>query len=273
MAVQIIPAVRNVSLRMSLACDLSAVRPMTAVMRDFLREQGASEQEVQACELAMSEACNNAIRYAGPGGQGKVVGIEVSALPDRIDLRVEDNTPGFDWPEEAALPEPDSENGRGIYLIECLMDRVNYFRGRGRNYLIMQKHRHVDPGAIAAHQSEFHRRLSESENVVRDMAEELSFCYESLSAIFRCSADIGKSNDLGDFARRLLTDLAQITSADWFVLRLTRPGEERLEVFASSGARMELPPLSPRPAAAKAVELDAASAREDVWFDEFNHLR
>ena len=63
------------------------------------------------------------------------------------------------------------------------------------------------------------------------MAEELSFCYESLSAIFRCSADLGKTNDLEDFARRLLTDLAQITSAEWFVFRMTTNGEHKLEVF------------------------------------------
>ena len=49
---------------------------------------------------------------------------------------------------------------------------------------------------------EANRRLGESEQVIRDMAEELSSCYESLSAIFRCSSELGKTNDLEEFARR-----------------------------------------------------------------------
>jgi serine phosphatase RsbU (regulator of sigma subunit) len=105
------------------------------------------------------------------------------------------------------------------------------------------------------------------------MAEELSFCYESLSAIFRCSADLGKTNDLGDFARRLLTDLAQITSAEWFVFRMTSSAEQRLEVFASSDSSVLLPALSLAEGGAKSVEADAALAREDVWFDHLNPLK
>ena len=84
---------------------------------------------------------------------------------------------------------------------------------------------------------ETQRRLDDSETIIRDMAEELSFCYESLSAIFRCSAELGKTNNLEDFARRLLSDLAQITSADWFIFRTCRKGESQLEMFVSFGLK------------------------------------
>jgi serine phosphatase RsbU (regulator of sigma subunit) len=105
------------------------------------------------------------------------------------------------------------------------------------------------------------------------MAEELSFCYESLSAIFRCSAELGKSNNLEEFAKRLLSDLAQITSADWFVFRTCRKGESQLEMFVSSDSSILLPALSISETANRSVEAEAALAREDVWFDHLNPLK
>jgi serine phosphatase RsbU (regulator of sigma subunit) len=69
----------------------------------------------------------------------------------------------------------------------------------------------------------------------------------------------------------LLTDLVQITSAEWFVFR-TNKSESKLEVFVSSDAAMLLPPLRLSDSAAKSVEVEAALAREDVWFDHLNPL-
>ena len=261
---------------MSLGCDLNEVRPMTAVIKTFLQEQAVAEDEIHACELALVEACNNAIKYVNGEGAGKEIQVDVACMEDQLELRVNDNTPGFEWPERVELPDLEKESGRGLFLINSLMDRVNYFRGRGQNCLVMRRQRNgkTANGQIA-HQalSEAERRLKESEKVVRDMAEELSFCYESLSAIFRCSADLGKNNDLEDFARRLLTDLAQITSAEWFVFRMTPKGGRKLEVFASSDPNVLLPPLALPDAAPKSVEAEAALAREDVWFDHLCPLK
>ncbi|HEX7861592.1 MAG TPA: SpoIIE family protein phosphatase [Verrucomicrobiae bacterium] len=271
MAVELLPASRNVSLRVRLQCDLSAVRPMTALVRTFLQEQHATPEEIHSAELAIVEGSNNAIKYVNGEGEGKDIDVEVVAGPDQIEVRIRDNTPGFDWPKQIALPEGDAENGRGLFLINSLMDRVNYFRGPGQNFLVMAKKRN---GAAAGSMtnSETQRRLNDSESIIRDMAEELSFCYESLSAIFRCSAELGKSNNLEEFARRLLTDLAQITTADWFVFRTSR-NEKQLEVFVSSDQSILLPALNIAEAASKSVECEAALAREDVWFDHLNALK
>ena len=273
MAEESIPTSRATSFRLLLAPDLAEVRPMASVVHDFLEEQGATPDEISACELALSEACNNAIQYASPEGAGKHIQVEVLCAAEQIELRVMDCTAGFDWPAQVQLPDSTAETGRGLYLISSLMDRVNYFRGRGQNWLVMRRKRPLQTALPQRlRQGETERRLVESEQVVRDMAEELSFCYESLSAIFRCSADVGQTNDLEDFARRLLTDLAQITSADWFVLRLLGPGEKALRVFAASStdSLSSLVPLSD--ASEGSVEAEAALAREDVWFDPLNPL-
>ena len=193
MAVETLPVSRNVTLRLALDCDFQAVRPMTLLVGDFLREQGSSADEVQAAELSLAEACNNAIKYVSGHGRGEKIPVEVVCGPEQIELHVNDNTNGFDWPEEIRLPDVSEERGRGLFLIHSLMDQVKYYRGRGQNWLVMLRKRRIPdtPKVI----TETERRLAESERIIRDMAEELSFCYESLSAIFRCSAELGKSND------------------------------------------------------------------------------
>src|SRR5205085_9635826 len=74
-----------------------------------------------------------------------------------------------------------------------------------------------------------------------------------------------------EFARRLLMDLAQITSADWFVLRLApRDGTDlRLFTWSRGGASERLS----FEGTAVSVELQAGRSREDVWFDAHRPLR
>ena len=124
-----------------------------------------------------------------------------------IELRVNDHTPGFDWPQKIKLPVDQSERGRGLYLIRKIMDSASYLRGRGQNSLVMCKRRSApSPGQQTRPDEKaerLQRRLVESEQVVQKMAEELSSCYESLSAIFRYNAELGKTLDLEDFVRCL----------------------------------------------------------------------
>jgi hypothetical protein len=62
MAVETLPASRSIMLRLVLDCDLHAVRPMTLAAVEFLQEQEATTEELQAVELTLAEACNNAIK-------------------------------------------------------------------------------------------------------------------------------------------------------------------------------------------------------------------
>ncbi|HVK57446.1 MAG TPA: ATP-binding protein, partial [Candidatus Kapabacteria bacterium] len=179
---ELLPTSRNVSLRVRLQCDLAAVRPMTAQVRSFLEEQQATAEEIQSAELAIVEASNNAIKYVTGSGESKEIDVEVVSGSDQLEVRIRDNTPGFEWPERIQLPDGASENGRGLYLIYSLMDRVSYFRGKGQNFLVMTKNRNGRQHETMGY-AEAERRLSEIETIIRDMAEELSFCYESLSAI------------------------------------------------------------------------------------------
>ncbi|PYK59548.1 MAG: hypothetical protein DME21_12920, partial [Verrucomicrobia bacterium] len=264
---------RGVALRLSLACDLTEVRPAILAVRGFLTEQGLAEKDLTKCELALAEACNNAINHAADGAKSKAIEIEVICNAAKVELRVNDHTPGFDWPQRVQLPDSESERGRGLYLIQSLMDSSEYFRGAGENSLQMCKNRPSQTGSVIlppANPEELNRRLAESEQIISDMAEELSSCYESLSAIFRFSAEQGKSISLENFSKRLLSDLLRITAADWFVLRLVPKDQSRLVVFSASEPMLDLEPLEvPRSAElARAAEVRSAVNRQDLWFDQ-----
>src|SRR2546426_4234157 len=263
---------RGVALRLSLACDLTEVRPAILAVRGFLTEQGLAEKDLTKCELALAEACNNAINHAADGTKSKAIEIEVICNAAKVELRVNDHTPGFDWPQRVQLPDSESERGRGLYLIQSLMDSSVYFRGAGENSLWMCKNRPSQTGSVTlppANLEELNRRLAESEQIISDMAEELSSCYESLSAIFRFSAEQGKSISLENFSKRLLSDLLRITAADWFVLRLVPKEQSRLVVFTASEAGLDLEPLdlSHPPQTIDSAEVRSGTNRVDIWFD------
>jgi serine/threonine-protein kinase RsbW len=74
-------------------------------------------------ELALSEACTNVLLHSGPGDQF-VVRLD---LEDRRGLiRVIDVGHGFDSSRPPAeAPTPEAEQGRGLGLMQALVDRVD----------------------------------------------------------------------------------------------------------------------------------------------------
>ncbi len=265
-------ASRGASLRLSVACEVGAVRPALSVVRGFLADHGVGEREAAQCQLALAEACNNAIQYALPTARHLPVGVVITCEDADLELRVEDHTPGFEWREPVDLPPPESEGGRGLFLIRSLMPEVIYLRGPTENWLIMRRRREpggrcalIDPADAADLQA----RLEEEQHIVSAMAEELSSCYESLSAIFRYGTESERSVNFTEFPRRLLDDLLRITGAEWYVMRLLPEGESRLTVFATSapGVFAEWLPLGEAAGPGAPLEVSAAVRRQDAWFD------
>jgi serine phosphatase RsbU (regulator of sigma subunit)/anti-sigma regulatory factor (Ser/Thr protein kinase) len=264
-------AIHRLSIRLGFACELTAVRPAVLRVRAFLVQQGLNEEETGACELALAEACNNAVQYASSRGSNQMVFVEALVGGGEIEMRVEDHSWGFDFPQETEVPDPHQESGRGLYLMRSLMEEVGYLRGPEGNTLVLRRRR-MDPSdedTALVTMAEAQRRQAEEEQIIRDMAEELSSCYESLSAIFRYGAEQASAVNIRDFSDRLLTDLLRITGAGWYVLRLVSEAEGNLAVFTASDAALALDPMSipreqDRPVS---VEARAVHTRRDVWFD------
>ncbi|HWD94269.1 MAG TPA: SpoIIE family protein phosphatase [Verrucomicrobiae bacterium] len=258
-------AFRPATLRFALPCELSQVRQAAKTAHDFLIEQGCNDDILTACDLALVEACNNAIKYAPDNARQHPVGVEITCHDGQLELRVADHTRGFDWPERVELPPPESESGRGLFLIQSLMDSAHYLRGNGENILIMRKAR---PSA-AAHAKPVAGARMENDRLITGLLDELSSSYESLAAIFRHSATQNKAADLIKFARGVLGDLAGLVGADWFVFR-TAQNQSRLDVLAASESALDMGSIIFRGENGDAafLEAEAAVSRQAIWFDE-----
>ena len=79
--------------------------------------------------VGLTEALVNAILYGNDRDPDKRVRVEAVFDDDKATVRVTDQGPGFD-PD--AVPDPTlphrrtEAGGRGVYLIRCLMDHVEY---------------------------------------------------------------------------------------------------------------------------------------------------
>lgn len=126
-------------LRLRMTCSVNEVRGVAQSVRTFLLQQGCSEQDVNDCELALVEACNNAILYATD--RVRAVNVEALSRPEEIELRVTDHTRGLVWPERALLPDSASERGRGLFIIQSVMDATRYRKDPSGNTLFLVKRR------------------------------------------------------------------------------------------------------------------------------------
>src|SRR5437868_6532498 len=122
-------ATPTAALELALACDIKEVRSTADKIKAFLSAHGCSRAEIADCDLALVEACNNAIEHASGSGQNELVHIMTVCRRDEIELRITDHTSGFILPDSAKLPRAESETGRGLYLIQTLMSNVDYTRG------------------------------------------------------------------------------------------------------------------------------------------------
>src|SRR5580765_241962 len=100
--------------RLAFPCELVRVRPAVQEVRAFLAVQGCVESDLTDCDLALVEACTNAVKFASESPTQPLILIEVLCDSCEFELRVTDSGPGFDWPEQVPLPEPESESGRGL---------------------------------------------------------------------------------------------------------------------------------------------------------------
>lgn len=268
------PTERGLYHRVVFKCELADARSATRTLRDFLAEQGLDESEQFNCELCLAEACNNAVQYAAPANRERSLSAEAICHTAGIELRVTDHTPGFALGGKRQL-DPTGENGRGLFIIQTLMDEVQYLRGGDSNLLVMRKtrthqqHRSADSAGTASLESA-RQQLESCQQTISGMARELCFRSESLAAIFRCCAELGRTSDLEGFGDRLMNDLLHLATADWFVLRLLPSGGNQLQVFAASSPEFEgdALPFTERPSLSTApAELAAASTRRPIEFD------
>jgi serine/threonine-protein kinase RsbW len=122
----------ELKLSVTLAGDHDAVDPVVRSVMNVVRETQCAAGSEDDIELALTEALANAVVHGAKSDPSKVIECDVACDPKHgILIVVRDPGPGFD-PNQ--IPNPlhgenlYSNHGRGIYLINQLMDEVQFHK-------------------------------------------------------------------------------------------------------------------------------------------------
>jgi serine/threonine-protein kinase RsbW len=119
-------------LRITLAAHPSLVDAVVESVMDQIRKARCATDKADAVELALTEALANAVVHGAKADPSKI--IECDLMCDeaqRVLIVVRDPGQGFDV---SSIPNPMngnrlySDHGRGIYLINQLMDEVKFMK-------------------------------------------------------------------------------------------------------------------------------------------------
>ena len=106
----------------------------------------ASDHDIFSIKLALEEALVNAIKHGNQLDPDKSVRVSYRITPDRFDVKITDEGPGFnpeDVPDPTAPENLERPCGRGLLLIRGFMTSVEY-KGKG-NVVAMSKVRNGTP--------------------------------------------------------------------------------------------------------------------------------
>ncbi len=127
--------------------DIPADENNLSKVRDFISDicamAGFSKRETNNTKLAVDEACTNIIKhaYSKTGGD---IRIDVQAESGSVEINIFDSGEPFEWskvkdPDLRKYVEIGKKGGLGIYLMNRLMDRIEYIAGENGNHLFMVK--------------------------------------------------------------------------------------------------------------------------------------
>jgi serine/threonine-protein kinase RsbW len=120
-------------LDVTVAADIEAITPVVERVMELVDEMKCAEGKHFEIETALREALANAIVHGAGNDASKLIELCVACDMERgMLIVVRDPGPGFD---PGNIPDPVfghnvySEHGRGIFLINQLMDEVKFERG------------------------------------------------------------------------------------------------------------------------------------------------
>jgi serine/threonine-protein kinase RsbW len=127
-----------------LPSEIAAGHDFIAEVLAQLESLSWTSHEIFGVHLALEEAVVNAIKHGNKLDQNKHVAVACKISPQRFWIHITDEGQGFD---PHAVPDcTDDEhihmpNGRGLLLMRCYMNRVEY--NEKGNAVEMEKHRKV----------------------------------------------------------------------------------------------------------------------------------
>jgi serine/threonine-protein kinase RsbW len=137
------------SIKMTIASDDAEGIKVKERIIEAMAECGFNNRSSFAVRLAVEEALANAIKHGNKHDPNKKVHVEATVTPRRIEVIIEDQGNGF---ERHHVPDPRKEenldkcSGRGVFLIESYMDKVEWTNG-GRRVRMIRKNQESSPHA------------------------------------------------------------------------------------------------------------------------------
>jgi serine/threonine-protein kinase RsbW len=113
--------------------EIKAISPLVDRLMRLIEGSRCVCGEEPCVELALAEALNNAVVHGNRMDRQKLVQILCRCeLGKGVSVVVTDQGQGFDpnaVPDPTAAENIDSDHGRGIWLMKCMMDDVSFERG------------------------------------------------------------------------------------------------------------------------------------------------
>ena len=107
--------------------DLNEARRLQELIEKQLQQCHYEDKEIFGIRLALEEAIVNAIKHGNQMDRGKKVHVRFRVLPDRFDVGVTDEGPGYDpgdVPDPLADENLERPTGRGLFLMQHYMTEV-----------------------------------------------------------------------------------------------------------------------------------------------------
>lgn len=129
----------------NITSDYEEVVKVNEAVKNFLCKEKVEELIQNAFDICLTEALNNVIKHAYKGVKGKLIQVKILKENNFVEANIIDEgeprtnleIKNLDFnPEELeSLPE----SGMGLFIIQQLMDELDYFSINGKNYFVLKK--------------------------------------------------------------------------------------------------------------------------------------
>lgn len=114
---------------LQIASRMEGITEVETLINQICEEFGVEEMHYGEILIAMTEAVNNAIVHGNKLDINKMVDISVQTEGPKLQFRVTDQGPGFDFeniPDPTAPENLEKPNGRGVFLMRQLADTCEF---------------------------------------------------------------------------------------------------------------------------------------------------
>ncbi len=116
---------------LKLVSKIENLRKVEKLVDELSSEHNISADVYGNILIAALEGANNAILHGNKLDESKFVNISVVLSEKKLKIKIEDEGTGFDYknvPDPTAPENIENVNGRGIFLMEKLSDRIEFTR-------------------------------------------------------------------------------------------------------------------------------------------------